>query len=36
MSENNPTRREILLGMAAVPLLQDTLEAQAPLPPFVL
>jgi amidase len=28
MSENNATRRDILLGMAAVPLLQDTLEAQ--------
>src|SRR5450755_2401062 len=29
MRENNTTRRDILLGMAAVPLLQDTLEAQA-------
>ena len=29
MSENNASRREILLGMAAAPLLQDTLEAQA-------
>src|SRR5438034_2406042 len=29
MSDNNPTRRDILLGLAAVPLLQGTLEAQA-------
>jgi len=29
MSENNPTRRELLLGMAAVLLLDSTLEAQA-------
>src|SRR6202521_2040132 len=29
MSENNPTRREVLLGMAAVLLLDDALEAQA-------
>ena len=29
MSENNSTRRDILLGMAAAPLLQDTLRAQA-------
>ena len=29
MSKNNATRREILLGMAAAPLLQDTLDAQA-------
>ncbi len=29
MSENHTTRREILLGMAAAPLLQDALEAQA-------
>src|SRR6202158_2990530 len=29
MSENNPTRREVLLGMAAVLLLGDALEAQA-------
>ena len=29
MSENNSSRREILMGMAAVPLLQETLEAQA-------
>ena len=28
MSDNNATRREILMGMAAVPLLQETLEAQ--------
>jgi hypothetical protein len=28
MSENHLTRREVLLGMAAVPLLEDTLEAQ--------
>src|SRR5437667_246960 len=29
MSENLPTRREVLLGMAAVPLLAGTLQAQA-------
>jgi amidase len=29
MSENNPTRREVLLGMAAAFLLDGTLEAQA-------
>jgi amidase len=29
MSENDPTRREILLGMAAVPLLRGAAEAQA-------
>src|SRR5436190_15931576 len=29
MSENLPTRREVLLGMAALPLLPGTLEAQA-------
>jgi amidase len=29
MSENHPNRREILLGMAAVPLLEGTLEAQS-------
>jgi amidase len=29
MSKKNATRRDILLGMAAAPLLQDTLEAQA-------
>ena len=28
MTENHPTRREVLLGMAAVPLLLGTLEAQ--------
>jgi amidase len=29
MSKNLPTRRDVLLGMAAVPLLSGTLEAQA-------
>ena len=29
MSESNATRRDILLGIAAAPLLQDALEAQA-------
>ena len=29
MSENHPTRREVLLGMAAAPLLKGALEAQA-------
>ena len=29
MSESNTTRRDILLGIAAAPLLQDALEAQA-------
>ena len=33
MSESHSTRREILLGMAAVPLLQGTLEAQAAVSP---
>src|SRR3989440_8470987 len=28
MSENNPTRREILLGMAAVPFIQGSSNAQ--------
>ena len=27
MSENQPTRREVLLGLAAVPLLQSRLES---------
>src|SRR5271154_2013143 len=29
MGENNPTRRGVLLGMAAAPLLESTLEAEA-------
>src|SRR5271170_1225764 len=32
MREEHPTRREILLGMAAVPLLESVLEAQIPAP----
>ena len=33
MSEHDPTRREVLLGLAAVPLLVRTTEAQATAPP---
>ena len=36
MSENHPTRREALLGMAAVPLLEGLWRLRPPLPPFVL
>lgn len=32
MSENHPTRREVPLGVAAAPLLQSALEAQAAAP----
>src|SRR3979490_1215698 len=32
MSEDLPTRREVLLGMAALPLLTGTLEAQTTAP----
>jgi amidase len=34
MSEHDPTRREVLLGLAAVPLLARTLEAQAAASPL--
>src|SRR5271166_6477774 len=34
MSEHHPTRREIVLGMAAGPLLESALEAQATASPL--
>src|SRR5450432_942816 len=32
MSENQPTRRDALLGLAAAPILQEALEAQSSAP----